>query len=252
MSASYPAAAKAFTPIVDAVDYPQAAQVNAIYDEVTALEAAFLATGLAHDLKFVDATYDIGLTATFRPRDLNLSRNAVIAGNLAVTGTGAFTGTLSTTGAFSLGGVATGAAQPRCVAYNSATQTIASGSNVAITFDSEETDVGAMHSTAVNTGRITIPTGGDGVYLLIARVNFPANATGQRQVYLFKNGAQMTGSIVPATSGSYQWLLEVTAVRALVAGDYIEVFAYQDSTANMNVGSATRYVANEFQAVKLW
>lgn len=55
MAASYPSAAKSFTALVDAVDYPQVAQVNAIYDEVTALEAALLTSGLAHNL-FPDAS----------------------------------------------------------------------------------------------------------------------------------------------------------------------------------------------------
>ena len=86
MAASYPSAAKSFTPIVDAVDYPQAAQVNAIYDEVTALETALLTTGLAHDLKFVDATYDLGKSGATRPRDGFFSRNVTIGGTLTVSG----------------------------------------------------------------------------------------------------------------------------------------------------------------------
>lgn len=40
----------------------------------------------ALDLLFVDATYDIGKSGATRPRDLFLSRNAVIGGTLAVTG----------------------------------------------------------------------------------------------------------------------------------------------------------------------
>lgn len=38
------------------------------------------------DLKFTDATYDIGKTGATRPRDLFISRNAVVGGTLGVTG----------------------------------------------------------------------------------------------------------------------------------------------------------------------
>ena len=56
---------------------------------------------LTGDLKFTDATYDIGKTGATRPRDLFLSRNAVVTGTLDVTGTTTlaaltFTGALTT------------------------------------------------------------------------------------------------------------------------------------------------------------
>lgn len=54
MAASYPTIAKTFTPIVDGVDYPQATQVQAVYDEVAAIESALLG-GLAHPLRFAAA-----------------------------------------------------------------------------------------------------------------------------------------------------------------------------------------------------
>lgn len=41
--ASYPTSAKSWTPLVDNVDQAQAAQVNSIYDEVTAIETDLLA-----------------------------------------------------------------------------------------------------------------------------------------------------------------------------------------------------------------
>jgi hypothetical protein len=65
MAAAYPAAAPTFTPIVDGVDYPQAAQINAVYDEVAAIGTALVSGGLAHDLD-PDATAgnrDLGSSA---------------------------------------------------------------------------------------------------------------------------------------------------------------------------------------------
>jgi hypothetical protein len=64
MSASYPASVKGFTPLVDGINYPQAADVNQAYDEITAVEQALITDGLAHDLD-PDATAngrDLGST----------------------------------------------------------------------------------------------------------------------------------------------------------------------------------------------
>lgn len=42
MSASFPAGIKSFTPIVDGVDFPQAAQIDQAYDEITAIETVLI------------------------------------------------------------------------------------------------------------------------------------------------------------------------------------------------------------------
>jgi len=77
-----------------------AAHVNDLQTEVTAIVAALLGTithpvtfggavtlpTLTQNLRFTDATHDIGASGATRPRDLFLSRNAVIGGTLGVTG----------------------------------------------------------------------------------------------------------------------------------------------------------------------
>lgn len=88
MSASYPSSAKSFTTKTDGVDTNAAADVNALQDEVTAVESALL-TSLAHDLKFTDATYDIGKSGATRPRDLFISRNATVGGTIDASAAGA-------------------------------------------------------------------------------------------------------------------------------------------------------------------
>lgn len=91
MAASYPSATKSFSTKVDGAGNTIAADhVNAIQDEVVAIENG-LRTGLEHDLKFTDATYDIGKPAATRPRDVILSRNLVVGGTATVTGIAAFT-----------------------------------------------------------------------------------------------------------------------------------------------------------------
>ena len=85
---AYPASATTFTTKVNGAGQTiDASHINDLQTEIAALEAAILTTGLAHSLKFVHNTYDIGVTAgTFAPRDLFLARNASIGGTLGVTG----------------------------------------------------------------------------------------------------------------------------------------------------------------------
>ncbi len=79
--ASYPTTTKTFTTKADgAGNTIMAAHVNDLQSEVTAIEAALLATGLAHHLLFVDATYDIGASGATRPRHLYLSGNIIVSG----------------------------------------------------------------------------------------------------------------------------------------------------------------------------
>lgn len=85
MSASYPTSVKTFVSR-NAGDVIQPAHTNDLQDEVNAIETG-LKSGLAHNLIWTpDATFDIGAVATGRPRDLNVSRNAVFGGNVTVTG----------------------------------------------------------------------------------------------------------------------------------------------------------------------
>lgn len=74
-------------------DIPSGSMVEATYDGtrfiIGTVGLAFLPiTGgtLTGNLLFTDATYDIGASGATRPRDLFLSRNAVIGGTLALTG----------------------------------------------------------------------------------------------------------------------------------------------------------------------
>jgi hypothetical protein len=101
MAASYPTSTKSFTTKVDG-NTISASHPNDLQDEVVAIEVG-LRDGLAHDLKFTDATYDIGKSGATRPRDIFLSRNAVIGGTLAVTGVATLTAQAVLTAAFQTG-----------------------------------------------------------------------------------------------------------------------------------------------------
>ncbi len=145
---------------------------------------------------------------------------------------------------------------PRCSVYNGATQTHASsGSWVALTFNSEDFDVGAMHSTSSNTSRITIPNGFGGTYLVGGATTFPGtNATLQPVgIRVRKNGSSLVGSAAYQSEyGNGIQGIQVVTPCVLGEGDYIELEAFQLTGASLAFGAsgAARDDQSSFWAVK--
>lgn len=84
MPASYPSSAKTFSTKATN-DIIEASHINDLQDEIAAIESGLL-TALGHDLKFTDATYDIGKSGATRPRDGFFSRNLTVGGTLTPSG----------------------------------------------------------------------------------------------------------------------------------------------------------------------
>jgi hypothetical protein len=143
-------------------------------------------------------------------------------------------------------GFITGAGQPACRLTKSGTQTLATGAVVAISFDVETFDVGGCHSGGSPT-RLTVPTGGDGIYLINASIVYTSNVTGVRLGALLKNAATGLGSITQDTVFGDITCLQVTAIAQLVAGDYVEIFGYQTSGINLDVTTGC-----DFGWIKVW
>jgi len=153
-------------------------------------------------------------------------------------------------GSPSFSGIVTAAAQPRCKAYKTGgAQSISDSTATVITFDAESFDVGTMHDNATNNTRLTIPSGGDGLYVVTAGVAFTGNATGVRALTL-----KLTGTAVSDTQDSSvaaaTHIMQLSAISLAVAGDYFEVFAYQNSGGALNVvtGASVTFLS----AVKVW
>lgn len=115
-------------------------------------------------------------------------------------------------------------------------QSIATGTWTTITFNSELYDTDSYHSTSTNTGRLTIPTGKTGYYVLNAQATFFINTTGFRQLRFLKNGSFLiaTGDVSGSVANQYPYVTLNTTLY-LAAGDYIELQAYQNSGGNLNV-----------------
>lgn len=139
--------------------------------------------------------------------------------------------------------------RPHCRVYRTTNQSIANTTTTALTFDAERVDVGGMHSTSSNTGRITIPTGEGGFYIIGANVQFAINGTGYRQLSLRLNGSTLIGTkSILATTGIAATNLAIEVAYQFAAGDYIEVTVAQSSGGALNVETAAN-TSPEFWAV---
>lgn len=127
---------------------------------------------------------------------------------------------------------------PRCRVYLTANLTPASGTVATpVAFTSEDVDTDTMHSTTVNTSRVTINT--PGRYRITAQTAFSGNATGSRGMHILKNGSMIAATVGPGTSATNQYQQATTDV-VLAAGDYIELGTYQNSgVALTQFGGAT-------------
>jgi hypothetical protein len=126
--------------------------------------------------------------------------------------------------------------------YKSGDQTISNATATAITFDSELFDTDSLHSTSTNTSRLTVPTGKGGKYLVCGTVAFAANTTGNRGIYIYKNGsiinyATIIQTVTVASNGTFA---PFSIVTQLSAADYIEIFVYQSSGGNLAVTSTSK------------
>lgn len=143
--------------------------------------------------------------------------------------------------------------KPRCSLYFEEDTSIANNTSTLLAFDSEMFDIGGLHSTASNTGRITIPTGAAGVYLLQASIGWASTAGGGvRRVTLKLNGTtdlSVSNQLAMTSQNNYN---RVCAVASLAVGDFVEVYVLQTSGGAIDAeGDSTIEYINQFSAMWL-
>jgi hypothetical protein len=221
MAASYPSTTKTFS-TKNTGDTIAASHVDELQDEVVAIENG-LRSGLAHDLlPLTDDSQDLG-SASKQWQDVFVS------------------------------GQITASGQVRASAYNSAVQSVNDSAATILTFDSEDYDVGGVHSTSANTSRMTVPAGKGGLYLVIGSTSIAVDADGYRRVVLFKNGATALQIVsVAANAATLYTAMQVSGVFVLAAADYVELQVLHTAGAATDVGSTGRSLASSLQLVRLW
>jgi hypothetical protein len=116
--------------------------------------------------------------------------------------------------------------KPICRLRHTANLALTNGAWTKITFDTETFDPAGMHSTSVNTSRITIPTSEGGVYFFEGGVEITANNTAtiiaarlmvNNTTEIVRSGPHSTGNATAALR------INLCTYYSVAAADYIEI-----------------------------
>lgn len=143
--------------------------------------------------------------------------------------------------------------QPRCVAYNNASQTVTAGNTTILTLNSEDVDTTTMHDTVTNNDRVVVPTGGDGYYTISAYTQMQSSGgAAEMGLQLKKNGTTVLreSRFTVAASGAFAGA-QIVWQGNLVAGDYVDLLGLA-VTNSVNFGSATRSISTTLEVMKSW
>ncbi len=127
--------------------------------------------------------------------------------------------------------IATGTTLTGCSLTRTTDLTVADSTWTTIAYNSENWDTDTFHDNVTNNSRITIPSGKGGKYEISVNIIFANNTTGERQVRLLKNGAELLRVYGNKPNGTSSYLLFTN--ESLVATDYIEIQIFQSSTGNL-------------------
>jgi hypothetical protein len=141
---------------------------------------------------------------------------------------------------------------PCAYAYKTADGALAHATWDAINFGAESYDSHNAHDNSTNNTRLIFPE--NGVYELKAHGAWDTNANGIRGLNIRKGagGVQTAGTDVItdviAGNGTTQARLSLSIDQQFIAGEYVELFAYQGSGGPLNVlgGIANTFLSFRF------
>lgn len=120
---------------------------------------------------------------------------------------------------------------PSCRAYRASAGSISNASWTVVGLDGESWDSHSMHDPATNNSRITAPV--TGLYHISAGLIYASNGTNYRYIDVCKNAAGVFDSAkrlgFDVRLGSNDTSPQVSYYASLTAGDYIEMFTFQNS-----------------------
>jgi|9_EtaG_2_1085328.scaffolds.fasta_scaffold21770_1 hypothetical protein len=138
-------------------------------------------------------------------------------------------GTLQNNGA-AVGGANT----PAFHVYLSGNQSISSSTAVKVNFDSETFDT----DNAFASNKFTVPTGEGGKYFFHAHIRKGTNNDNLNLVYIYVNGNSKGYFRRQAKA---QNAYQITQILDLSAGDYVEVYVYDDGGSASILANADNY-----------
>jgi len=118
-----------------------------------------------------------------------------------------------------------------------AVQSIPSGAWTALQFDTEQIDTDGWHDNVTNNSRITV--GVTGVYSVSGRFQISSTDNGDLGIAIYKNGAVAAIDVIDMGASSTNRGRAIHQNLYLTAGDYVEIYVYQDSGAAKDTVVAT-------------
>jgi hypothetical protein len=126
--------------------------------------------------------------------------------------------------------------------------TLSNNTPTTVSFDTERFNSGEWSATT-NPSRITALV--DGVYSISGSVSFGANAVGQRKLSIRKSAANdIASEQIQNASASLPTNITVSTITSLLAGEYVELVALQNTGGNLDILKTDQY-SPEFAAVRL-
>ena len=137
-----------------------------------------------------------------------------------------------TIGDLTNGDVASGAFTntPSFAAKITGNQSISNDTDTKVAFDTVVWDTDSAFSTS--TYRFTVPTGKGGKYYLQAHTQIPgidANEIGQIMIYINGSKDELTTVREQKASSDRNFIMITAYTASLSAGDYVEIYVYQNS-----------------------
>lgn len=113
-----------------------------------------------------------------------------------------------------------------------AATTVPTSTDTALAMSTETYDTASYHDNSTNNSRMTAPR--DGYYLVTGEVAGP-DAEYSIVGYIKRNGTVVGRSAQRVHSGGGQMGLTVTTVVSMTTGQYVELFAWQNSGSDQSV-----------------
>ena len=115
-------------------------------------------------------------------------------------------------------------------------QTTSNTVQAKVNFPVENYDTDGFHDNSTNNTRITIPSGKDGYYWVYGNIQWLNSTSGRRIIYITKNNSDALSAEGFSVASNTQYPSQSAGIAlSLVAGDYVELEAFQSSGGNLDL-----------------
>lgn len=139
------------------------------------------------------------------------------------------------------------ATQPRARVTHSVAQSIPDTTLTILAFDTERFDTDNIHDTVTNNDRLTCQTAG--TYIILGGIRFASNATGYRQVRVYKNTTIISYTLLTTVSGN-PTAVPVATLTDMAVGDFVQIRVTQSSGGALDVEAANQFTP-EFMMIRI-